>query len=319
MTNYLSVETYERLILLIVMSIMCPLTTLCEELSASAQSIIPVPVQQIVSIDYMRLRDLSPAQSLKAHLFPEIFQRFDIQLRELGIDTDYDINSLTFATYRGAAQQANMIVVVEGVFSEDRILEHLLRKKIHPQWYGGAALYGISGDIEMTLVDGSTLLFGNLAAIEGALDTLTGLTPSLPTDTSMCEMMEAVNSAPVWSILDAAGTRNMVQSALEKAAQILDISAIDRSLVGCGYSLNFSAAANFDVEVHTSDLMLASVVANLIKVGIHLRMNSKTSEKPFLNNVNVETNGSNVQIHFSVDTERLEFVLDSDLFAALSR
>jgi hypothetical protein len=57
----------------------------------------------------------------------------------------------------------------------------------------------------------------------------------------------------------------------------------------------------------------------LIKMGIYLRMNSKTSEKPFLNDVDVETNGLNVQIHFSVDTERLESVLDSDLFAALSR
>src|SRR5712692_11217600 len=69
-------------------------------LGSSARSVIPSDIQQIISVDYRALRNSETALALKQQVLPPNLQEFEGALKGVGIDTDKDVDQLTFASYR---------------------------------------------------------------------------------------------------------------------------------------------------------------------------------------------------------------------------
>ncbi len=133
-------------------------------------------------------------------------------------------------------------------------------------------------------------------------------------------MIDAVQSEPVWSVLDAQGTQNMMHSALGQAAQLSDYNVIKKRLLGSRYVMNFNNGVKFDLDVVTSDSMMAATLSSLVKAGMMYRKMAATpTEKMALEGVSVESDSSLLKLHFKTDNNRFESLLHSDLFAAVSR
>jgi len=66
----------------------------------------------------------------------------------------------------------------------------------------------------MTFLDDNTLAFGEEASLKSALDTRDGKRPSLDSNPVMSEQMAAVDSGPLWSVLDQQGTQAIMMSAM---------------------------------------------------------------------------------------------------------
>ncbi len=289
-------------------------------LGTSARTVIPEDVQQIISVDYRAIRSSDTAMQLKQQVLPEALKQFEGSLKGVGINPDQDVEQLTFASYRMPKQGVRIVGIAQGTFPTKLVLKKFAVKKIRPSKYRNSFLYPMSGGMEMTFLDEFTLLFGDHSAVIGALDTRDGYTSGLDANPQIADMITAVDSGPVWSVLDQQGTQNMLRSALGDASKLADYETIKKRLLGSRYAMNFQSGVNFDLDVITSDSMTAATLSSLLKAGVmYKKMNATPIEKVAMDSLTVDSDSSKLQLHFKTDDKKFQSLLHSDLFAAVSR
>ncbi len=106
---------------------------------------------------------------------------------------------------------------------------------------------------EMVFLDPITILFGENAAVKGAIDVRDNGAASLAANNAIDDLITSIDSEPVWSVLDQAGTQNMVRSALGQAGGLTNFDAVKKRLLASDYIMNFTNGVTFDVMVKTSD------------------------------------------------------------------
>jgi hypothetical protein len=80
-------------------------------LGTNARAVIPSDIQQIISVDYRALRSSDTAMALKAQVLPPSLKQFEEALKSVGVDTEKDIDQLTFASYRVPKQGVRVVGV----------------------------------------------------------------------------------------------------------------------------------------------------------------------------------------------------------------
>jgi hypothetical protein len=289
-------------------------------LGTSARAIIPSEVQQIISVDYRTLKGSQTALALKDRVLPENLKQFEGALRGFGLDPDLDIDQLAFISFRGKDGTLRLIGIAQGQFPTADIMKRFRLKKIKAIKYRLSDIYSAGSGLQMTFLDAATMLFGESSAIRLALDTRDGEAASLNSNSKVADMMSGVERGTVWSVLDGAGTQNMMRSALGDAAKLADYDAVKKRLLGSRYAMDFSSGVNFDLDVYTSDNMTAAGLSSLVKAGMLFRKMTATGvEKIALESLNVDNDSSQLKLHFKTDDNRFESLLKSDLFASVSR
>ena len=288
-------------------------------LNSSARSCVPADLLQLISVDYRALKDSQTAMALKQQLMPDNIKQFEAALKGIGIDPEKDVDTLTFASFRTGKQGVKTIGVASGPFNMKAILKKMKLQNFKPKKYGSADIYPMDGGFVMSFLDDSSLLFADATAIRFALDTHDGTNLGLDSNGDMADMMSNVDSAPVWSILDQQGTQNALRSAMGDASKIANYDTVKKSLVGSRYAMSFNGGVSFDMTVVTSDAMTASTVSNLVKAGLMLKKAGATpAEKIAVDNTTVDSDGSNLQLHFKANDQQFESLMHSELFAAVT-
>ena len=288
-------------------------------LNSSARTCVPADLLQLISVDYRALKDSPTAMALKQQLMPDNINQFEVALKNIGLDPDKDVDTLTFASFRAGKQGVKTVGVAAGPFNMKAVLKKMKLQKYVPKKYGNSLIYPMDGGFVMSFLDDSTLLFGDSTSIKVALDTREGQVLSLDTNGNMADMMSSVDSAPVWSILDQSGTQNMMRSAMGDASKVADYESIKKRLVGSRYTMNFNSGVNFDLTVVTSDSMTAGTMSSLVKAGIMLKKMSATpAEKIAVDNTTVDSDGSNLAVHFKANDQQFQSLMHSELFAAVT-
>lgn len=289
-------------------------------LGGSARTVIPSDIQQIISVDYRALRNSETAQVLKQQVLPESLKQFEGALKSVGINPEKDVEQLTFASYRSGKQGVRIVGVAQGFFPTKTVLKKMRLNKVKPVKYRDAFTYPMPGGMQMTFLDDSTLLFGDMGALKGALDARDGFASSLDSNTQIADMIGSVDSGTVWSVLDQQGTQNMMRSALGDASKLADYETVKKRLLGSRYTMNFSNGVAFDLDVITSDSMTASTMSSLVRAGVlYRKMTASATEKMALESVTVDSDSSNLQLHFRTDDKKFQSLLHSELFAAVSK
>jgi hypothetical protein len=288
-------------------------------LNSSARTCVPADLLQLISVDYRALKDSPTAMALKQQLMPDNIKQFEVALKNIGLDPDKDVDTLTFASFRAGKQGVKTVGIAAGPFNMKAVLKKMKLQKFVPKKYGTAEIYPMDGGFVMSFLDDSTLLFGDSTSIKVALDTRDGQVLGLDTNGDMADMMSSVDSAPVWSILDQAGTQNMMRSAMGDASKVADYETVKKRLMGSRYTMNFNSGVNFDLTVITSDSMTAGTMSSLVKAGIMLKKMSATpAEKIAVENTTVDSDGSNLSVHFKASDQQFQSLMHSELFAAVT-
>lgn len=299
---------------------LCSMTAWAMPLGSSARTAIPAEVQQIICVDYRALRNSETAQALKQQVLPENLKEFEGALKAVGIDPEKDVDQLTFASYRTPKQGTRVVGIAQGIFRTQTFLKKMRLQKVRPVKVRDASLWPMSGGMQMTFLDDSTLLFGDRSSIQGALDARDGYGSALDSNNQIADMIGSVDSGMVWSVLDQQGTQNMLRSALGDASKLADYDTIKKRLLGSRYTMDFSSGVNFDLSVLTSDSITASTLSSLLKAGVlYKKLNATPTEKIALESVTVDSDSSNLQLHFKTDDKKFQSLLHSELFAAVSR
>jgi hypothetical protein len=289
-------------------------------IGSSIRPAIPADVQQLISVDYRSLKNSDTAQQLKAQVLPENLKQFETALKGAGIDPDRDVDQLTFISYRHPKQGLEVVGAAQGVFATKTVLKKLRLKKVRPVKYHDAEIYPMSGGMEMSFLDETTLLFGDGPALRGALDARDGYVPTLDSNPDIANLIGDVESGSVWSVLDQKGTQNMLFSALGDASHLADYETVKKRILGSRYIMNFSNGINFDLDVMTSDSVTAATLSSLVKAGVlYRKMTASSVEKTALEDVSVNSDSSKLQMHFKADDKQFQSLIHTSLFAAVSR
>jgi len=288
-------------------------------IASSARALVPSEIQQLIGVDYRALKDSPTAQQLKDQVLPQNLKDFEASLKGIGIDSDHDLDQLNFASFRTPKVGIQVVCVAQGSFSAKAVLKKLRLKKITATKYGTTRIYPMDGGFVMTFLDDNTLAFGTDAALRSALDARDGKRASLDSNQTMADQMAAVDSSPVWSILDQQGTQAMMHSALGDASKIADYETIKKRILASRYTMSFQTGINFDLSVLTADSMTAATLSSLVKAGIlYKKMNASPTEKTALDATTVDSDSATLLLHFKTDDQKFQALMKSPLFAAVS-
>jgi len=295
-------------------------TAVAAPLSSNARTVVPSAIQQIISVDYRELRNSPTARALKDRVMPDTLKQFEAALRATGIDPDKDAEQLTFISYRTPKEGLRSIGIAQGPFKQKEFLQKARLKKIKPEKYLLSYIYPMGSGMSMAFLDPSTIVFGDSAALHGAIDVRDNGADSIEKNGTINDLVTSVDSAPVWSVLDQLGTQYMMRSALGQASSLADYDVVKKRLLASDYMMNFDNGVTFDLNVKTSDTMTAASLASLMKAGVvYKKMSATPTEKLALDSMTVDSSHDVLQMHFATDDQRFQALLKSDLFAAVSR
>jgi len=298
--------------------LLCATAGFAMPIASSARSMLPSEIQQLIGVDYRAIKDSPTAMALKQQLLPENIKEAETDLKGIGINSERDLDQLSVAAFRTEKKGIQTIYVAAGSFSAKAVLKKLKLKKISATKYGTAALYPMGG-LVMTFLDDNTLAFGTDASLHSALDTRDGKRPSLDSNSVMTDQMSAVDGSPVWSILDQKGTQAMMYSALGDAAKVADYETLKKRILASRYTMNFQSGVNFDLSVLTADSMTAATLSTVVKAGmLYKKLNASPVEKTAIDSTTVDSDSSNLQVHFKTDDQKFQALMHSPLFAAVS-
>jgi hypothetical protein len=299
--------------------LLCATVGYAMPIASSARSMVPSEIQQLIGVDYRAIKDSPTAMALKQQVVPDNIKQAETDLKNIGIDCERDLDQLNVASFRTEKKGIETIYVAAGSFSAKAVLKKLKLKKIAATKYGTASIYPMDDGLVMTFTDDNTLAFGTPDSLHSALDASNGKRPSLDSNSVMTDQMSAVDGAPVWSILDQKGTQAMMFSALGDAAKVADYDTLKKRILASGYTMNFASGVNFDLNVLTADSMTAATLSSIVKAGmLYKKMSASPAEKTALDATTVDSDSSNVLLHFKSDDQKFQSLMHSPLFAAVS-
>jgi hypothetical protein len=299
--------------------LLCATVGYAMPIASSARAMVPSEIQQLIGVDYRALKDSPTAQALKEQVLPDNLKQFEVALKGIGIDIDHDLDQLDFASFRTDKKGIQIIGVAQGSFSAKALMKKMKTKKIAGVKYGTSVIYPMDGGFVMTFLDDNTLAFGTSDSLHSALDTRDGKRPSMDSNSVMTDQMAAVDGAPLWSILDQQGTQAVMFSAIGDASKVGDYDTIKKRILASRYTMNFQTGVNLDFNVLTADSMTAATLSTVVKgVMLYKKLNASPAEKIAIDSTTVDSDSSNLLVHFKSDDQKFQSLMHSPLFAAIS-
>jgi hypothetical protein len=288
-------------------------------LATNTRAVIPSEVQQIINVDYRRMKNSDTAMQMKAKLMPPNMKQFEDALKDIGVVVDRDVDQITLASFRNKDHNLQIVGVAQGMFPRKKILLRLHKQKIKAKKINNSFVYPMSGGLEMVFLDENTMLFGDDSAVRASLDARDDSSESLNANSQITDMIASVDAGTLWSVLDAKGTQTMIQGALGTASNLAEFDDIKKRLTGSRYTVDFDHGIDFNLNVVTSDTVTAATLASVLRAGmLFKKMNATPTEKTAIDDTNVDSDAGKLVVHFKADDKSFQSLLDSPMFAAVT-
>ncbi len=309
----------KRTALILLVIAMVSTSAFAAPLATAARTTIPSEVQQIICVDYRALRSSPTAVALRDKVLPDNLKEFENALKNVGVNPEKDIEQMTFASFRTPKGGIKIVGIAQGTFPLKDFNKKMTTKKQKPLKYRLNKLWPMAGGMQMSFLDDYTLVFGDSSALKAALDARDGEAQSLEYNSTITNMISSVENGPVWSVLDQPGTQNMMLAALGDASKLADFDNVKKRLLGSSYTMDFQNGVNFDLNVLTSDGFTASTLSSLVKAGVMYKKTTGSAvEKTALDSVSVDSDASQLRLHFKTDDKKFQSLMSTELFAAVS-
>ena len=293
------------------------------QLSGDARAAIPHEVQQLVVIDYRAMQNSSIAMELRDRVMPPDLKQFEEALRKSGLNDNHDVDQLAFALFRTSpgSDTLETVGIAQGQFDVQDIIANFRKSKIAPKVVRANRVYPLQKTgMVLCFVDPSTLVFGSQDAVKAALDVRDGLAPSMLTNSPVMEAMQAVDSEPLWSVLDKTGTQTMMKQVLGQAGSVTDYDSIRKRLDSSWYGMDFAHGVKFNLTISTGDSFAAATVSSLLSAAvIYKKMSGDATEKAALAATDISSNAGLLNVHFATSDNDFNSLLKSSLFQSMVR
>lgn len=310
----------KRLVLFVLaLMVITGVPSFASSLGTSTRAVIPSEVQQIINVDYRRMKNSDTAMAMQNKLIPPDMKQFEDALKGIGVDPDKDLDQITIASFRTKEKALQMVSVAQGQFPLKKIKARLVKEKIKGKKMNGNLVYPMAGGMSMTFLDDWTMLFGQEKSVQAALDARDNSSQSLNSNSEVTDMIASVDAGTIWSVLDSNGTQTMLKSILGSAANLAEYDTVKKQLLGSRYTMDFDRGVDFNLNVVTSDNVTAATLSTLLKAGILFKkMSASPTEKQALDNTSVDSDNGRLIVHFKADDKSFQQLLDSPMFAAVT-
>jgi hypothetical protein len=294
---------------------------LASPLATESQAALPYDVQQLIVVDYQQMINSNIAMQLQKRVLPPELKRLQDALQNSGIDVAQSVDQLAFASYRVPKSQSIGIVgIASGQFPTTDILANFKKKKIKGTKVRTSMVYPM-GNSGMSVVfpNQTTMIFGSLEAVKASLDARDSVAPSFLTNNDMQNLIPPTPNEAVWSILDSKGTNTMMQSVMgPEATQVADFSAVKKRLLGSRYTMDFEHGVKFNLDVMTPDAITAATMSSVLSAAaLYKKMGATPAEKTAIDDTNITSTGSTLEVHFSASDNDFATLLQSPLFQSV--
>jgi len=295
---------------------LAPFAANAAQLDTDARTVIPKDVQQIIVVDYRAMQNSPAAMDLKARILPPQLKQLEQALKASGFNENHDVEELAFAAYRMGENNTKIVGIAQGQFSLPDIMASIKKSKVKPTMWHTNKLYpmGNSGML-VAFLNPTTMVFGGSDSIKPALDARDGFAPNLLSNADMLQQMGAVDSQPLWSIMDQKGTQFMMQGLLGQASQLTDYETVKKRLLGSSYTMNFQNGVKFNLNVTTPDTFTAATMSSLLNAAAMYKKVSGTDiEKQAIDETTIDSSAGLLEVSFSASDSQFSSLLQSPLF-----
>ena len=293
------------------------------QLSTDSRTSIPHDVQQLVAIDYHAMENSPSAMDLRDRVMPPELRRFEDALHKSGLNENHDVEQLAFALFRPSneGERLDTVGIAQGQFSVPDITANFRKQQLKSKLVRTNRVWPLAKTgMVVFFVDPSTMVFGDEDAVLKALDARDGLAPNLLTNGPMMDAMKAVDSEPLWSILDQKGTQTMMKQVLGEAGSLTDYESVQKRLLASWYSMNFQHGVKFDLTISTGDTFAAATLSSLLTAALTVRkMSGSDAEKQALSSTSISSDSGRLTIHFATSDAQFSSLLQSPLFKGIVR
>ncbi len=286
------------------------------QLSGDARSSIPRDVQQIIVVDYRAMQNSPAAMQMKDRVLPPELKRLETALKTSGLKVDQDADTLAFAAFHVGEGGSRIIGIAQGQFQTQSIMAYFAKNKVKPVSLRNNSIYpmGASG-MSVAFLNQTTMVFGDQAAVKAALDARDGLVGNFLQNSEMMGEMGAVDTRPVWSLLDQKGTQTMMRSVLGEAAQLADYDTVKNRMKSARYTMDFANGVRFDMAVVMSDSVTAATAATLMKGVMILRKTGGSPiERTALDDTTIDSGAGTLTVDYNSSDGQFASLLSSPLF-----
>src|SRR5471030_2414534 len=110
-------------------------------------------------------------------------------------------------------------------------------------------------------------------------------------------MMQAVDTEPLWSILDQKGTQFMMHGVLGDASQLADYETVKKRLLNSRYTMNFQNGVKFSLDVVTPDTFSAATMSSLLNAAaLYKKVSGTTAEKQAIDGTVISSNAGTLEV-----------------------
>src|SRR5258708_40062757 len=142
--------TMKRTLVIVLAFLSSGLTGFAASLGTAARTVIPIEVQQIINVDYRRMKNSDTAMDMKAKLLPPNMKQFEDALKDIGVNPDKDIDQITLASFRQKDHGLQMIGIAQGQFPRKKLALKIAKQNIKGSKKNGAVLYPMPAGIPIT-------------------------------------------------------------------------------------------------------------------------------------------------------------------------
>ena len=291
------------------------------QLTGDARAAIPHDVQQLVVIDYRAMQNSSTAMELRDRVMPPDLKQFDEAIRRSGLNDNHDVDQLAFALFRvgTSSEDLQTVGIAQGQFDVAEITANFRKQKVAAKLVRTNRVYPLAHTgMVLCFVDPSTMVFGSQDAVKKALDVRDGLAAGMLTNAPMMDAMRSIDSEPLWSILDKAGTQTMMKQVLGEAGSVTDFESVRKRLDSSWYGMDFQHGVKFDLTIATGDSFAAATVSSLLSAAIvYKKMSGDETEKAALAATDISANAGQLTVHFATSDNDFNALLRSSLFQSM--
>src|SRR5689334_19384253 len=95
-------------------------------LATNTRAVIPSEVQQIINVDYRRMKNSDTAMQMKTKLMPANMKQFEDALKDIGVVVDRDVDGITLASFRSSDNKSLQIIgIAQGTIPRKQIYAKL--------------------------------------------------------------------------------------------------------------------------------------------------------------------------------------------------
>ncbi|MHB8736255.1 MAG: hypothetical protein ACYC6M_13220 [Terriglobales bacterium] len=289
------------------------------QLGSTAQAVLPATARQVISLDYHHLSQDPTAMRLATQVLPPEMKRMTSIFSAGGVNAAQDVDRITFATF-DIPHGVELAGVAEGNLQHFNLNPFFKKTAKHPTppEFHGTVMYHTQ-DLYFFRPDPNSLVFGDRAAVERLIDVQQGVVPRLDTNSNMLDLIAGTESTAIWSVLDAPGTRNMVQSLAGDTGK-LSADTVAKHLRGSRYTVNVDGGVQLNLEMLADDSLSAAALSTGLRAAVLYRQYQEKNPvlKNLLSAIQVDAAGDHAFLQVSSDENVVSQLLTTDLFTSIT-